>query len=344
MEPLQQKEWSQEDSCVFISSRGFLKACHLHSATPQSGQRQLVQYTSVSDSTVRADGGILSMYVCNTALPTFVQHTLAGIRQPFVLVSGDCDELVPDDVFPLDVESQRRPLYDKLLNHPYLKHWYCQNFVDVQAVEETERKITNLPIGLDYHTFATVQHMPKKTPWQQEQIVMQIAANAASAYDRGHAVLRAIQQRASDPTAVHPLAALHMCYSNHHFLTTTRFGQDRLESMKQIPSSLVFYEPHHIPREYSWIRQSQYPFVISPHGNGLDCHRTWEALALGCIPIVKRSPIDKLYEDLPVLIVKEWSDVTLELLLSTLTTFKDKLFNLDKITLQYWKLKFRGIE
>jgi hypothetical protein len=31
---------------------------------------------------------------------------------------------------------------------------------------------------------------------------------------------------------------------------------------------------------------------------------------MGCIPIVKRSPIDYLYADLPVAIVDEWSEIT----------------------------------
>lgn len=32
-------------------------------------------------------------------------------------------------------------------------------------------------------------------------------------------------------------------------------------------------------------------YVLSPPGNGLDCHRTWEAVALGAIPIVQSSSI-----------------------------------------------------
>ena len=27
-------------------------------------------------------------------------------------------------------------------------------------------------------------------------------------------------------------------------------------------------------------------FVLSPAGNGVDCHRTWEALLMGAVPIV----------------------------------------------------------
>jgi len=50
-------------------------------------------------------------------------------------------------------------------------------------------------------------------------------------------------------------------------------------------------------------------FVLSPAGNGLDCHRTWEAMYLGAIPIVKKIhwPFSEL--KLPVLIVNEWEDL-----------------------------------
>jgi hypothetical protein len=34
----------------------------------------------------------------------------------------------------------------------------------------------------------------------------------------------------------------------------------------------------------------QHRAVVSPPGNGLDCHRTWEALYLGVVPLVKASP------------------------------------------------------
>lgn len=54
---------------------------------------------------------------------------------------------------------------------------------------------------------------------------------------------------------------------------------------------------------------SESKFVLSPAGNGFDCHRTWEAMYLGAIPIVRREhwPFSKL--DLPVLQVDEWADL-----------------------------------
>ena len=53
----------------------------------------------------------------------------------------------------------------------------------------------------------------------------------------------------------------------------------------------------------------KYKWIISPHGNGLDCHRTYEAIALGCIPIVKTSTLDILYKDMPIIIVDNWSQI-----------------------------------
>jgi hypothetical protein len=58
----------------------------------------------------------------------------------------------------------------------------------------------------------------------------------------------------------------------------------------------------------------QYKFVLSPVGNGVDAHRTWEALLAGSIPIVESSVRDSMYEGLPVLILKSWSDLSLPLL------------------------------
>lgn len=51
-------------------------------------------------------------------------------------------------------------------------------------------------------------------------------------------------------------------------------------------------------------------YVLSPPGNGFDCHRTWEAIYLGCIPIVKREFWPFCHLKLPVLVLDDWSDVS----------------------------------
>lgn len=79
-----------------------------------------------------------------------------------------------------------------------------------------------------------------------------------------------------------------------------------------------------------------YRFVLSPRGNGLDTHRTWEALLLGSYPIVITSTLDPLYEDLPVLILKQWEDLTPELLMMKYEEFSKGQWNFEKLYFKYW--------
>ena len=95
---------------------------------------------------------------------------------------------------------------------------------------------------------------------------------------------------------------------------------------------------------------SRYRFVASPAGVNADCHRTWEALLCGAIPIVRRgSHMDAHYEGLPVLLVGEWEEVTEELLHATLRAFGARrqeaqerragpaAFAWERLFLPYWK-------
>ena len=69
---------------------------------------------------------------------------------------------------------------------------------------------------------------------------------------------------------------------------------------------------------------------------GLDCYRTWEALCLGCIPIICVKEFKTLFNDLPVLIVEDWSEINQELLENTIKDFRNRTFNKNKMTLNYW--------
>jgi hypothetical protein len=80
----------------------------------------------------------------------------------------------------------------------------------------------------------------------------------------------------------------------------------------------------------------QFKFVLSPPGNGFDCHRTWEALLMGCIPIVKHSLLDSLYQDLPIILVNDWNEVTPTSLNSELTKIASRSLKQEKMYAQYW--------
>ncbi len=49
-------------------------------------------------------------------------------------------------------------------------------------------------------------------------------------------------------------------------------------------------------------------FCISPSGNGIDVHRTWEALYLRTIPVVTRSVLTEQHRDLPMIVLDDWSE------------------------------------
>ena len=58
-------------------------------------------------------------------------------------------------------------------------------------------------------------------------------------------------------------------------------------------------------------RRTQRP-LTSNSGFGLDSHRTWEALQLGCIPIVRpmHCVFDGVFDDLPVAWLADWAELT----------------------------------
>lgn len=49
-------------------------------------------------------------------------------------------------------------------------------------------------------------------------------------------------------------------------------------------------------------------FCIAPRGNGIDTHRTWEALLLRSVPVVTRSILTEQHPDIPFVVLDDWSD------------------------------------
>ena len=78
-------------------------------------------------------------------------------------------------------------------------------------------------------------------------------------------------------------------------------------------------------------------FNICPPGNGIDTHRVWESLYCGCIPIVVvNTTTDDLFEDLPVLTIKDWSELSVITLSESLSAIKRKKYRFEKLYYPYW--------
>jgi hypothetical protein len=100
-------------------------------------------------------------------------------------------------------------------------------------------------------------------------------------------------------------------YCDVHLNTYDKFKNQR-EIINNLKFNTIYYQNKKIDIIDLWKNYSNYVFGVSTHGNGLDCHRTWEMLLLGMIVITKTSPIDHLFKNLPVVIVKDWFELNNE--------------------------------
>jgi hypothetical protein len=85
---------------------------------------------------------------------------------------------------------------------------------------------------------------------------------------------------------------------------------------------------------------NEYKFVISPPGNGIDCHRTWEALYFNVIPIVVKSDFYDKFDSQPFLMIDNWQSLKFlneKDLISLYESKKNVLKNSNFIWAQYWK-------
>lgn len=80
-----------------------------------------------------------------------------------------------------------------------------------------------------------------------------------------------------------------------------------LETSRKVPGAYEVKSAITPSRYRQLVKQSKY--VLSPPGNGPDCHRTWESLYLGATPIVlkKSWPFNNL--NLPIATVNNWNEV-----------------------------------
>jgi hypothetical protein len=173
----------------------------------------------------------------------------------------------------LSVPSELSPLtVAAIKSHPRLIAWYSQN------ADGSDTAVIPFPIGLDLHTARDKAKASRLLP-----MLLELGKSAPSATLRP---LRVFSDLNLQPTAARAEA------------------HEAVKGCEHVDFASV-----RVPQFEIWRRYASYPFLMSAHGNGLDCHRTWEALCLGCIVIVKTSSLDPLYEGLPVVIVEDWGQV-----------------------------------
>ena len=80
-----------------------------------------------------------------------------------------------------------------------------------------------------------------------------------------------------------------------------------------------------------------YKFVVSPEGNGIDCHRHYEALIAGCIPIMERNPlVEQKYIGCPILWTTDYSEITPHYLNAKYEEMKAQVYDFSRLFLAYY--------
>lgn len=81
-----------------------------------------------------------------------------------------------------------------------------------------------------------------------------------------------------------------------------------------------------IPQYFSNL--ANHKFTISAEGNGIDCHRNYEAILCGCIPIVEDNEhMRRKYKNLPILWTKDYSEINEEYLKRVYEEMIDKEYD-----------------
>lgn len=190
---------------------------------------------------------------------------------------------VPNEIGRRIGETDLRDFIDK-----HVTTWWAQNY-DQQALVAP---FIRIPLGIDWHTLTSSRHF-----WGP------MASPCAQQYE-----LQRVQQRAAPFQMRSRVVFISSSMADTH--RNNRDRQGAMQALRGANTSFVYWQHGNLPRSQLWNEMAKAKFVVSPLGMGADCHRTWEALALGCIPIVKKSGISPLFKDMPVMVVDDWSEVT----------------------------------
>ena len=250
-------------------------------------------------------------YVCLTGYPQIIQHFFQKVIQKF-----------HSKIVLIIIESDVVQIKTEWLEHPQLQHCFTWN------KPFHHRNISALPIGLNYNR-------------QYEAISKWIGQNQGTPYTEKKWVCMNYSI-ATDPSRVKLIE-----YAKHKWT-------DFCTILDFIPNARVYVIPSHIEGQITvpvtnpecYTQWSKYKFVISPRGAGEDCHRTWEAIHIGCIPIVLSSNLNELYQDLPILVVNSWAEINRELLEKAYIEIegkkRDNIYNMRKTTVSYWAERFQS--
>ncbi len=199
----------------------------------------------------------------------------------------------------------RDQVQEKFLN--YLDDAKIIAWFSVHACEKTHKKFYQLPLGI---------FQDKKYLKPRAQLTKQFA-QLRNAPKKG------------------------MLYMNFGDLRNKK--PERAEVIELLAEQPFCYKAERLPFLEYMKEMSQYKFSLSPRGYGPDSYRTWEAMLVGSIPVVRTSQLDSLYADLPVLIIDDWAEITEEFLERKYKEMTPRKYNIEKLFMEYWTKRILSV-
>lgn len=317
-----------------IHSEGFREACdyvidfNANYITPHRLGNSKDQFLKIAEQLPIAS----TIHVKSDHLSFFFREAIPKIKHPIILVSGDSDYGGVAD-------------HLSFIDHPNIIHWFAQNC----ELQTKHPKITPIPIGIDNPIFTKLDkrlghiilNIKDFKPFRNyninergfQPLLNEISKNQTLFVDKPMSVL----------ATFHQFERLKKPNLNESGREPRKLAFEQLEE-----NSSVYFVKSRIPQTECWKMHNNFSFEISPLGKGLDSHRTWEALCLNTIPIVVKSPLDYLYqsEDLPVIILDSWLDITPENLSEWKSQYSDSINGQlqSKLTMTYWENKINSVK
>ena len=188
-----------------------------------------------------------------------------------------------------------------ILNSSNLKLWICQN------KNYNHPKLLSIPIGL--------------TNWEADSEIHKIFGNLGIVYN-----ISKIKKE-----------IINLVYLN---ISSWTYPLEREEVINLYSTKKwVTYEETvmtHEGHENFLHKVNNHKFVFATRGNGIDTHRLWESLYLRTIPIVKKCIGMEDFNDLPILFIENWEDITEDYLNEQYEIIMNKTYNLEKLDVNYW--------
>lgn len=305
---------AEEEKDMFVSSTVMRDACDIIWEEFDDGP-------PASLGEKHPDGTVI--WVNTKLIKQFIEEFLPKMQFKFVLVSAR--ENNPTRFF--DVETA--------LANENLLCWFIENY-EFDSKYLATGKIVPLPLGMNYHK------LDPNSPNRSGDMGTPALPGAQQAQLKAvHDEIAPIRKR---PLKVYCNFQLNMdTFLRHpHAIPRAEARAEAIAVLKDSPLAII--EPRQTTRNDVWRRHHEAAFEASPRGNSIDCHRTWEALLLKTIPIVKTTEMDPIYEGLPVAIVQDWTEVTeaqLKVWIDEFAPWFDKPLPANMFS-NYWIAKFHA--